>query len=181
MDAGGRRVVPNRARLTVAVIRAVLTSLVLGVAYFTVPLDRSTTAEGIILLIIWLIGVSALVVWQFRSVIRSQYPGARAIETLGTCLPLLLIGYAATYYLMAHASGKAFSIGLSRLDALYFTVTVFTTTGFGDITARSDAARAVVTSQMLIDLIFLGIVVRFITGAARFSIRRGSKADPGES
>jgi hypothetical protein len=41
---------------------------------------------------------------------------------------------------------------LTRTDALYFTVTVFSTVGFGDITAASQSARLVVTAQMLLDL-----------------------------
>jgi hypothetical protein len=36
---------------------------------------------------------------------------------------------------------------LTRTDALYFTVTVFSTVGFGDITAKTETARLVVTGQ----------------------------------
>jgi hypothetical protein len=46
---------------------------------------------------------------------------------------------------------------LTHTDALYFTVTVFTTVGFGDVTAKSDGTRLLVTAQMVADLIILGI------------------------
>jgi Ion channel len=39
---------------------------------------------------------------------------------------------------------------------LHFAVTVFSTVGFGDISAKSEAARLVVTGQMLADLIASG-------------------------
>ena len=37
------------------------------------------------------------------------------------------------------------------MDSLYFSVTVFATVGFGDISAVSDAARVVVTIRMITD------------------------------
>jgi len=36
---------------------------------------------------------------------------------------------------------------LSHTDGLYFTVTVFSTVGFGDITAKTETARLVVTGR----------------------------------
>jgi hypothetical protein len=50
---------------------------------------------------------------------------------------------------------------------MYFTVTVFTTVGFGDITATSQLARALVTVQMLLDLIVIGLVIRVFFGAVQ--------------
>jgi len=54
---------------------------------------------------------------------------------------------------------------MTRTNALYFTVTVFATVGFGDITAKTEAARLLVTVQMIIDLIILGFGARVILGA----------------
>ena len=53
------------------------------------------------------------------------------------------------------------------MSALYFTVTVFSTVGFGDITPATDPARVAVMAQMLCDLIFIAVVVRLILEAAR--------------
>ena len=61
---------------------------------------------------------------------------------------------------------------LSRTDAMYFSTTVFTTVGFGDITAKSEVARLVVTVQMWLDLVFLGLVLRVVTQAISYSQRR---------
>jgi hypothetical protein len=41
---------------------------------------------------------------------------------------------------------------MDKVGAMYFTVTVFSTVGFGDITAKTDLARTLVTVQMLVNL-----------------------------
>ena len=65
-----------------------------------------------------------------------------------------------------------FTEPLSRSDAIYLTVTIFATVGFGDISAQTEAARLVVTAQMLLDLVVLGLGINVILGA----VKRG-KAD----
>jgi hypothetical protein len=67
---------------------------------------------------------------------------------------------------MARSNPATFGAPLDRSSALYFTVTVFSTVGFGDITPKTDPARLIVTVQMLTDLAVLAIVVRLIFGAA---------------
>ena len=44
----------------------------------------------------------------------------------------------------------------NRADALYFTVTIVSTVGFGDILATESAARRLATAQLLINLSFVG-------------------------
>ena len=87
---------------------------------------------------------------------RLRYPALKAAQALGLVLPLYLLVFASTYYVMERASAANFSQPLTRTDALYFTVTVFSTVGFGDITPRSEAARIVLIVQMLGDLALLG-------------------------
>ena len=55
---------------------------------------------------------------------------------------------------------------------MYFSTTVFTTVGFGDITAKNEAARLAVTLQMWLDLLFLGLVVRLVVNAIKFNQQR---------
>jgi hypothetical protein len=62
-------------------------------------------------------------------------------------------------------SASNFGEPLTHTDALYFTVTVFSTTGFGEITAKTEAARLVVTAQMIADLLIIGLGLRVILGA----------------
>ena len=62
---------------------------------------------------------------------------------------------------------------LTRTDSLYFTVTVFATVGFGDIIATSQTARLLVTVQMILDLVVLGLGIRVFLGA----VQRGRQQD----
>jgi len=65
---------------------------------------------------------------------------------------------------------------LTRTDTLYFTVTIFSTVGFGDITAASQSARLVVTAQMLLDVLALGLIVRAFVGAVQDARQRAAPA-----
>ena len=63
--------------------------------------------------------------------------------------------------------------------ALFFTVTVFATVGFGDITATSQVARVVVIAQMILDLLVLGLVVKVFLGAVeKGRERQSTRQDP---
>ena len=53
---------------------------------------------------------------------------------------------------------------------------MFSTVGFGDITAKSQAARLAVTGQIIADLVILGLAIKVIIGAAS---RRRQPADGG--
>ena len=111
-----------------------------------------------------LLGVS---VWQLRAITRAAHPGVRAIGALAITAPLFLLLFAASYFLMAQADPANLSTPtLTRIDALYFTITIFATVGFGDISATSQSAR-LVSAQMILDLLVLGLGIRVLTGAVQ--------------
>ncbi|MFF1518782.1 ion channel [Streptomyces sp. NPDC058305] len=143
--------------------------------YFLLPLDRSSAGVAVTILVVGLFGFVALVAFQVRSVTRSPFPGLRAVEALTTSVPFFLLLFAGTYVVMAKLSDGSFGIPLTHTDGLYFAVTVFATVGFGDLTAKSEAARLVVTGQMIADLVILGVAVKIITGAV--SRRRAPRGD----
>jgi voltage-gated potassium channel len=66
---------------------------------------------------------------------------------------------------------------LTRTDTLYLAVTIFSTVGFGDISATSQSARLVVTFQMLLDLVILGVGINAFVSAARLSRKRQSATE----
>ncbi|HMH37448.1 MAG TPA: potassium channel family protein [Streptosporangiaceae bacterium] len=147
----------------------------LVVIYYLLPLDRSSTAVTVTVLIIGLVALMGLVTYQVRSIIRSAFPLLRGVEALATSIPFFLLLFAATYVVLATISAGNFNQPLSRTDAIYFTVTVFATVGFGDITAKTEVARLVVTGQMLADLIVIGLGVRVLLSA----VQRGRQRPPG--
>ena len=111
--------------------------------------------------------------YQVRAVTRSRHPGVRAVQALATTAPLFLLLFAATYFVMAAGDADAFNTHvLTRTDSLYFTVTVFSTVGFGDINATSQSARLLVTAQMVLDLIVLGLGIRVFINAVEVGRKR---------
>jgi len=165
-----------------AVVRGALNATALVILYYVLPLDRRWGTDTAVRLAIGLLVFAAVMVWQLRSITGSRYPAAKSAEALGLIIPVYLVLFASTYYVMESASAANFSQPLSRTDALYFAVTVFSTVGFGDITAQSETARAVLIVQMLGDLAVLGAGVRVLLGAVRRGQQRtASTGDGGDS
>jgi voltage-gated potassium channel len=171
-NVSGRRAAAETA------LRSLLTVTALMVIYFNVPVRGSSSVSAWFLLAAGLLGFIVLLALQVRSITRADRPRLRAIEVLATVAPLFVLLFAMSYYVYAGHTPSAFSQPLSRMDALYFAVTVFATVGFGDIVARSDAARALVTLQMVGDLIVLGLGLRVLVGAVQIGLTRHRGGDP---
>ena len=172
-EPGGRREAVLRYRAAGwAVLRAVASIAVLATVYYLLPFDRSSTPASVTWLVIGLVLLIGLIAFQVRMIIWSRFPNLRAIEALAVSLSLVLILFAGTYVAMATRSAGNFGEHLTHTDALYFTVTVFSTVGFGDITAKTETARLVVTGQMITDLVVLGLGIRIILGAVTRGQRR---------
>jgi voltage-gated potassium channel len=162
-----------------ALLRASLTATVLVVLYFTLPITGSLDGSAALRLVVGLLALAGVVTWQIRAVLRSPYPGLRAVEALAAAIPLFLLVFAAAYVRMADADAGAFSEPLSRTDALYFTITVFSTVGFGDITPKTDLARVATMVQMLGDLLAVGLVLHLMVGAVKAGLQRRGAASAG--
>ncbi len=160
-----------------AVVRSLLSTTVLVVLYYQLPLDRPWDADTAVRVLVGLLVFVGVAAWQVRTITGSRYPGVRAVEAMGLIFPLYLLVFASTYFVMQRASAGSFTEPLTRTDALYFSVTVFSTVGFGDIAPKSEAARVVLIVQMLGDLAILGAGVRILLGAVRRGQQRQS--DPG--
>jgi len=156
----------RRELITTAISVAVTWVLLLGV-YYVIPFQDTTSREAVVRLILGLVAFAVVLGWQLRSVRSADLPVLRAVQALGGTIPLLLVAFAAGYVTLSHADVAHFSEPLNHTGALYFAVTVFSTVGFGDITPKGDLARAVVSMQMILDLVVIGAVVKLLTTAAR--------------
>jgi voltage-gated potassium channel len=181
VQADRNELAPTRRRRLVALglLRSLATTVLLVVLYYLLPLDHIksvplTLAGGLLILL-------AVTAWQLHAIIRARYPALRAVEALATTVPLFLLLFASAYFTMARISPANFSAhSLTRTDALYFTVTTFSTVGFGDITPVSQSARLVVMAQMLLDLLVLGLGIRVFIGAVQRARQQAHPvADPG--
>src|SRR5450432_414401 len=151
-----------------AALRSLAAAIVLVALYFLLPLDHLAGVPLPVILVVGLLVLLVVTGWQLRLVVRARYPAIRAAEALATTVPLFLLLFASVYFAMARASPTSFSThSLTRTDSLYFTVTTFSTVGYGDITATSQAARLMVTVQIILDLLVLGLGIRMFIGAVQ--------------
>jgi hypothetical protein len=163
-------------------LRAAATGALVLVVYFTVPISNKPHGSVLVRLSVGLAFFVAVLVYEVRAIVRSDRPMLRATDAMALVIPVFVVVFAWVYLTMAKSAPHAFSQPLNRVSALYFAVTLFSTVGLGDIAPVSDAARLVVTVQMVADLIVLAVVVRLIFGAARGSAGargRTTGAEPG--
>jgi len=165
---------PARVQRRVALaslLRSVAIAVAIIVAYFVLPMTKLQTADAGVL-VSGIAVVALLLAWQIREITRSPYPRIRAAGALATSVPLFLIIFATSYYLMDQSQAGQFTEPLNRLDSLYFTVTVFATVGFGDIAPVSQAARIVAILQMIGDLAIIGLAARALLNAVQTGLAR---------
>ena len=159
-------------------LRALLAATLLVALYYVLPMNSALDTHTVLLLVLCLAVLAALLTWEVRVITQSDYPGLRALEAVAAVVPLYILAFATTYFLMERANGAYFSQPLTRTGALYFSVTVFSTVGFGDITAQTDPARLIVTAQMFFDLIVLGFGARVFLGAVKLGRQRRAPDPP---
>jgi voltage-gated potassium channel len=176
MDAPGLDGLDRTARRRLyrrAVVRPLSTVTALIALYYLLPLTHVNDPEVAVVLVTGLLAIVGLCVWQVRAIQRSRYPAVQAVEGLAFAVPLFLLLFAAGYYVLASATPGAFTEPVNRTGALYFTLTVFSTVGFGDIAPVTQPARVAVMVQMVADLLVLGVLLRAVTGAVR--VRRAGQ------
>jgi voltage-gated potassium channel len=182
MNAPRERPPAKRRRLIFwALLRGLLITTVLVVLYYVLPLDRPLDAGTAARLLLGLLVFASVTAWQIRTIAGSRYPAMRAFEALGMIVPLYLLLFASTYFLMERGSAANFTEPLSRTDALYFSVTVFSTVGFGDISAKSETARVVLVVQMLGDIAILGAGAQVLLRAVQHGQQRRSDSKGGDA
>lgn len=171
-----------RRLVVLSFVRAGFSATLLVVLYYVLPLNRNVNGTVAIALVAGLVGLGFILAFQVRAILSATYPLLRAVEALATAIPVLLLLFSSVYVLLLHADATAFSQDFDRTGALYFTVTTFSTTGFGDIVAKSDLARLIVTIQMLVDLVMIGLVARVIVSAVQIGRERhAEQRGPGPS
>ncbi|MGW6929078.1 potassium channel family protein [Lentzea sp. NPDC054927] len=153
--------------MTWAVVRPAATVGVLLLVYYRLPIDQPEDGYTVLRLVAALLLVTVVFWWQVRMIGRAKHPGWQGVQALALVIPLFLLVFAQACFLLARHQPGSFTVPLSRTDALYFVVTVFATVGFGDITPVSTAARVLVTVQMVLDLLLLGVALKVILAAVR--------------
>jgi len=172
LDKGERR----RAWLRTAVVLVVAWAVLIAVYYLVpagvVPGRHRSGAGTFVHLGIAVTLFAAILAGEARRIMTAELPELRAVEALGVVIPLFLVMFASSYLSLSNSSAVTFTEQLDHTRALYFTITVFSTVGFGDITPKTDLARIIVSIQMLLDLVIIGAVVRLLFNAAQAGLAR---------
>ncbi len=152
-------------------VRSVLVTLGMSAAlivlYVVLPAASHSNSATLIRMTIVLLLFFAALGYQLRSILRSDHPGIRAGEALAVTFVALVIAFSFGYLSMSHASADNFTQHLDKVKSVYFTLTIITTVGFGDITPATDAARIIVCVQYLVDLFLIVGVARVFIRAAQ--------------
>jgi voltage-gated potassium channel len=167
-----------RSDVAKATLRAVVSTSALLLLYSFFPIESRPHERVILRVIVALVLFIVILGVEMRAIVKHDQPMLRAGIAVATVLPAFVLLFAWLYLTMSISDPAAFGVRLSRIDALYFTVTVFSTVGFGDINAKTEIARVVTTVQMLADIAVIAVVVRLIFGTASRALGQQS-ADNG--
>jgi hypothetical protein len=131
-----------------------------------------TTGQPDPLAISWLCGAllyGAAVTYLLRYVFRPEVMTSDKLYGAAASYLMLGVVWAYIYPLIDYLYPRSFSVGgqagaLSPFDALYFSFTVLTSTGFGDIVPLGKQARAVCVVEQITGALFVAILIARLAG-----------------
>jgi hypothetical protein len=160
---------------------AVALALVL-VVYFAFPVNQLASTTSTVLSIGGLIIGGSVLAWlimlQIRHQLRAGSDEGVRTQSLLMLLYMAVLLFALGYYVLANSTDDQFNGMETKTDSLYFTITTLGTVGFGDVHAVGQAARALVTAQIVFNLVFVGALASLLTG--RLRRRAAAAASSGE-
>jgi voltage-gated potassium channel len=149
------------------VTRSLITAVLVVVLFAVLPVDGAESTSSLVVIASGLVLLAVLVAIRVRQIVHDSRPRLRAAEGLALVVPLFVAVFAWGYLLLSQAEPTAFSEPLNRVDAAYFTLSILSTVGFGDISAQNDLARLLVSLQIVLTFTLLAGVVRLILEAGR--------------
>lgn len=101
-----------------------------------------------------------------------KYGIAGLVSAAGCGATAVLSVFAYVYWLLGSLRPASFNLPLSRVDAIYFTVGTFTTTGTGRFAAQSSLAELLVCCQVVLGWGFVAIFVALLVPRAAAARKR---------
>lgn len=163
---------PDKSLIRAVVLTIVkLSTLFIVVAFILSRIpdeDRKLQSYGVTAALVFLSVLYGIYFYyQLKGIRTAQYPGLRATEAMVSTAFLFLAMFATIYTIISEDDPTAFTEELSPFTSLYFAITVLSTVGFGDITPVTVPARAITMIQMALGLVYIGVVVRVFSSAAK--------------
>ena len=145
-----------------SVARTVLLLVVVTAVFSLVPVQALTLGGTILISAVFgigLIGIASLIVWQVTAYQDASMSG-QAVSRACWLRSTLLCCSSPSATTCWRVADPEEIVGLkTRTDALYFSLTIVSTVGFGDVHAEGQAARAIVTLQLAFNLLFVSLAV----------------------
>ena len=159
---------PDKRKAVIrSLVRATVGVTLLLFAYGLLPLSAATNAELVVRIIIAGIVIVLFVVCEIYVISHSEFPQLRAADALLIGVTLIVVIFASIYLSMSRATVGSFSEPLDRTGAMYLTMTTLSTVGYGDVVAKTNPARLTVMLQMVFNVAFIGLAVKWISFTAR--------------
>lgn len=98
---------------------------------------------------------------------RSSRRHHASVAGVVAALYLAVLFFAAVYYGLANHAPASIASLRTKTDALYYSLAITSTAGFGDVRSVSQLARAVTTVHMAFNIGYLGVVVAVLRGSGR--------------
>lgn len=179
---------PRRSRIW-SILRVVLT--IIGISALLMytfgalpPREPFANDAGLVFgavladILIFSLLIGFIVVWQRRRIRRTHRTTGALVEAISLIF-LLFIGVTARlYHVMSVWYPDAFNRPLDFIDSIYLSMMIFSTVGFGDIYPTNHLTQGIVMIQMILDLVFLGVVVRVLVEAARAESPQAPEQSP---
>ncbi len=177
-DVTEHRLPSARRRL----VRSAAVAVLMVLAYAAAPTPQTVHAAAVtfVIFLAAFAGLAAYLVvllrWRRGS---GSYDIGTIIESMALVVLATVLVFALIYLRLAQTPGQFESLS-THADALYFTMATVTTVGYGDVHAVGQAARIVVTAQLVLDVLLVGGLVR-IAATLVAAKRPTGPADPSSS
>lgn len=142
-------------------------SLGVLVAYYAVPINErgGDLVVGLLVTTVATVLVAWAIVGQYRRQLRGEE--VASVQSLALLAVLAVSLFSLGFLLVQEASPDQFVGLVTRTDALYFSLSSISTVGYGDVHAAGQTARALVSVQLVFNLIFLAALGSIFTGRLR--------------
>ena len=160
----------------IAVLLGIALALVAGgallpEAFRTVVMEWFTPGE--------VVAVASLALWANVALVCAAlyrvaklFPAVSPRHTAMTGLALLSLIFvlSMSYWTLSARSEGCMKEPLTKVDALYFTLTTLTTTGFGDIQPWTQVCRGLVSEQLVAGFIVITFIIGILVSRAASSL-----------
>lgn len=168
----------QRRAIAGSIVYVVCVTAALSALHMWAPVNADEGLHPAAGLVFVLAAFTGFIAYTVRRIHRDGLPEIRAVESLTLSAVWLVYAFSSLYLSMSVLTSGSFNEQLSPVSSLYFTVSVFTTVGFGDIHPDTDLARGIVTVQMVLGFILIGVGARILFAVGR---RAAGSSGPGET